>query len=290
MSKSVQAASPTYSPSYVPTYVPTLLPTISPTYMSMPTSQGKSGKTGGKTGKGSVPSSSSNLCEKRFDLAWEANANADFVIATTKEEMKARCDFDTTNTKYSPFAPNLSCPFIFTPKTGFLDTESEVIEYFNNITGTIGQSIGQAFWLFQLYCQCQQGYDLGCSSKIPHGPPSKEMGYVYGSVHVSSYSEFIPASTPAERAEYCALAGIWNGDFDPGNFFDLPKDVQECGCFWVGEAQEMVDDCPGVDLGAFFIDPTGLANLTNMVNSMEHVGTSWRQNLTLIMAGKWGKL
>ncbi|KAL3784485.1 hypothetical protein HJC23_013628 [Cyclotella cryptica] len=282
----VSSTSPTYSPSYIPTYLPTSTPTIAPISMSMPPSSGgKSGKSGGKAGKSSYPSSSWNLCEKRFDLAWEANVNADYVIATTKQEMAKRCEFDTTDTSSNPFAPNLSCPFIYTNKTGFLDNQTAVIAFFRTLTSDA--VVGNTFWLFQMYCQCKQGYDLGCASKIPHGPSSTDIGYNYGNVHVSSYSEFIPASTPAERAEYCAFAGIWNGDFDLDNYYDLPKDVQDCGCFWVGEAQEMVDDCPGVDLGAFLIDPTNPTNFTNMANSAEHIGTSWRQNLTLMMAGKW---
>eukprot|EP00804_Cyclotella_cryptica_P024984 CCRYP_015510-RA/>CCRYP_015510-RA protein AED:0.27 eAED:0.27 QI:331/1/1/1/0.5/0.33/3/566/388 len=232
--------SPTYMPSYVPTYMPTVQQSgksrkVDPDYYDddsiiIRTKSGKTGSGGGKSGKGSSPNS--NVCKKRLDLAWEANVNADFVIAQTKNELKERCAFDTTNTNQSPFAPNLSCPFIYTPDTGFLDNEAAVVAFFGNLTGD--DVTGTAFWLFQLYCECDAGIDNECLTKVPS----------------------LSSSSSAGKVDYCTFAGIWNGDFALGNYFDLDKEVQTCGCYFVSVEQEGIDNCPGVDLGAFFVDPT----------------------------------
>lgn len=88
---------------------------------------------------------------------------------------------------------------------------------------------------------------MGCASTVPHGPPTT----IIDGKETSSYSEFIPFSTPAKRAKYCKFAGVWNGDFDVQDVH-VPEEVMKCGCFWVGTAQEMVGECPGVELGAFF--------------------------------------
>ncbi|KAL7489751.1 hypothetical protein ACHAW6_015445 [Cyclotella cf. meneghiniana] len=231
---------PTYMPSYVPTaYTPTVEPSgkarkVDPDNYDDDSiiTRTKSGKTdsgGGKGGKGSNPTS--NVCEKRFDLAWEANVKVDYAIADTKTQMKEQCAFDTTNTAASPFAPNLSCPFIYTPDTGFLDNETAVVNYFLNITGS--DSIGIAFWLFQLYCGCDLGINEQCLDKVPT----------------------LTGSSPEGNIPYCTFAGIWNGDFALNNYFDLDNDVQTCGCYFVSVEQLGVDNCPGVDLGAFFVNP-----------------------------------
>ncbi|KAL7518137.1 hypothetical protein ACHAWX_002993 [Stephanocyclus meneghinianus] len=240
---STMVTDPTYMPSYVPTsYTPTVEPSgkarkVDPDNYDDDSiiTRTKSGKTdsgGGKGGKGSIPTS--NVCEKRFDLAWEANVNASYIIARTKNDLKQLCAFDTTNTAASPFAPNLSCPFIYTPDTGFLDNETEVVDYFVNMTNVPnGTAVGTAFWLFQMYCECQLGIGNGCLASVPN----------------------LTSSSPDGKIQYCTFAGIWNGDFALNNYFELDNDVQTCGCYFVSVEQLGVDNCPGVDLGAFFVNP-----------------------------------
>jgi hypothetical protein len=94
--------------------------------------------------------------------------------------------------------------------------------------------------LINLYCDCYYGYDLGCINDLP--------------------------STPQEREEYCIFAGVWNGDFDSGGGGGstgksgkegggLSQEVLDCGCFWIGQEKEKVGNCPGVDLGYFYVSP-----------------------------------
>jgi hypothetical protein len=197
-----------------------------------------------KSGKATGPSG--GLCSKRLELAWESNKAANNTLqVNSPEEFTERCEFDTD----PDFYPNLSCPFFFDPDEGFLDTENKLVNFIGN------ETIAKAFYDFQLYCQCQQAFELKCTSKIPHGPPTAEIDFGYGDVLVPSYSEYIPASSPEVRAEYCAFGGIWNGDFDLENFYDLSADVQDCGCFWLYQAKEMVGTCPGVDLGFNYTVP-----------------------------------
>lgn len=192
-----------------------------------------------KSGKATGPSG--GLCSNRLVLASKSNDAAGNILqVNSPEEITERCEFDTD------FDANLSCPFIFTPDEGFADTEDKISYLFGG-----NQTIGEALYDFLLYCQCQQAFELKCTSKIPHGPPTAEIDFGYGNVLVPSYSEYIPASSPEVRAEYCAFGGIWNGDFDLENFYDLSADVQDCGCFWLYQAKEMVGTCPGVDLGVF---------------------------------------
>ena len=150
---------------------------------------------------------------------------------------------------------NLGCPFLYIPNNpnstspdgfGFVEGVQGYDQIFNNKT------VATAFNNFALYCSCYQGYDLGCASTIPHGPPIKTVEYASGEVTVNGYSEYIPYSSPYTRSEYCKLVGVWNGDFERDVIHDLPEDVNECGCYWIGNAKDMVDECPGVELGAFF--------------------------------------
>jgi len=143
---------------------------------------------------------------------------------------------------------NFGCPFIYYPPMGFIKGEEQYVDIF-------GEKVGEAFQALAMYCECYQGYELGCAAKIPHGPPTTMQEYperTPSEVIVPSYSEYIPVSTPGERTEYCKLVGVWNGDFDTDIVPELEEDVVDCGCYFIGQAQDMVDQCPGVDLGAFF--------------------------------------
>lgn len=232
------AAATTTTPTHVPSYFPTYVPSYAPTMSS-----GKSRKVDpddydddavGKAAKGSGKSGKSSpfvdYCAQSFEKAWEANVEAGKVIAETREEMKEQCNFDTTNTPKSPFTPNLACPFIYTPDTGFLDEKEEVIEYFENITGS--NETGIAFFAFQMYCECAKGLNEKCVTKIPDIPPIDDTGL-----------------------DYCIFASIWNGDIALEKINTLDEEVQECGCTFVGTEKEGVADCPGLALGDNFIDP-----------------------------------
>jgi hypothetical protein len=81
---------------------------------------------------------------------------------------------------------------------------------------------GEAVASVALYCSCYQGYELGCSNKLP--------------------------STPQEKDEYCKFAGVWNGDFNSKEV-KLSRETNDCGCFWISQVTDEVGNCPGVDLG-----------------------------------------
>jgi hypothetical protein len=110
-----------------------------------------------------------------------------------------------------------------------LNTEEEVVEFLTNDKG-FDKTVGEAFWLFQMYCECRNGIDKGCATKIPN-------------ISENPLSE--------EGVEYCKFTGVWNGDFELDNFYDLPEEVQQCGCYFVQKTGSVTDTCPGVDLGAF---------------------------------------
>jgi hypothetical protein len=187
-------------------------------------------------------SSKGGTCDKRLADAYnQIRALPDaFGVVTSPSEITAACAFDPTE------AFNLGCPFVYTTVRGFLDSEELYQAEFND-----NDAVGSAFWSFVLYCQCHQAFDLGCAAKIPHGPPTAYIDYKIGSKVMNSYSEFIPTSTPEKRLDYCQMAGVWNGDFDSSIVSQFSSAVNDCGCFFVGTAKDMVGTCPGVDLGAF---------------------------------------
>lgn len=204
------------------------------------TSSSSSHSSSSSTGKSSK-SSKGGTCDKRLTDAYNQIRALpdDFGVVTSPSEITAACAFDPTN------AFNYGCPFVYTTYWGFIDSEELYQAGFDN------DAVGSAYWSFVLYCQCHQAFDLGCAAKIPHGPPSAFIDYEIGTKVVNSYSEFIPASTPEKRLDYCQMAGVWNGDFDTSVSRDFSPEVRDCGCFFVGTAKDMVGTCPGVDLGAF---------------------------------------
>lgn len=176
--------------------------------------------------------SSKSPCEKALEKAWEANIAAGYVIAETKDAMREMCEFDSHTV-----TPNLGCPFIYFPDAGFLDSRAKVVNFFDTIGN--GNTVGTAFWKFQMYCECAKGNDDKCVTKIPDIPPINGTGL-----------------------DYCIFSSIWNGDIELDLLNELlNEEVRSCGCTFVGTEKESVNLCPGLDLGANFIDP--LESLTN---------------------------
>jgi len=147
------------------------------------------------------------------------------------------------------FEYGLGCTnIIFLPGVGFTTNATEA-------DSSLTPEEQEAFDAIVQYCDCFNAYEQGCAAAIPHGPPSSTVDFGMGEVGVNSYSEFIPFSSPAARAEYCIFAGIWNGDIDTDILPELDPTVQTCGCHWIGQARQMVGTCPGIELGAFFEPP-----------------------------------
>lgn len=185
---------------------------------------------------------SSRICSERLEVAFMELMKVDPDIKTPSD-VTDLCYFRPPK---EPAEYNLGCPFVYSPTFGFPEGE-EYVEYLGG-NGTTLESLAQ-------YCECYQGIELGCAMKIPHGPPSSRVVYpdVMKSVVVNGYSEYIPYSTPAVRVEYCMMVGVWNGDFDSNIVDDFAPYVADCGCYFISQAREMVDQCPGVDLGSFYV-------------------------------------
>ena len=235
----------------------------SPSNGEVPSSPGKAPSRGPKSNKGNPIGSKSRkgtnvICAKRLDIAFEdiqvLGPNGPFGLIETPSDVTDLCAFFPPD-EGEP--PNFGCPVLYAPDVGFVsgDEYEEVLS---------PPEAASAFESLELYCNCYSGLELGCAAKIPHGPPTSSKVYEYVTsdgeqvtkeVIVPGFSEYIPASTPGERAEYCKMVGVWNGDFPPEVADDLSDEVEMCGCYFIGQAQEMVDQCPGVDLGAFFQFP-----------------------------------
>ena len=208
----------------------------------------KSGKVskGGKTGSGSSGSGSSDSgdmtptinpipvpvplspCDKRLDIAFEALSvlpgfeNPDFPLPQTPEDIATEvCAFDGVNSRF-----NTGCgSVLFAPDAegnlGFLDPSELFVDIDN------ADLFVAAFDALILYCDCRAAYELGCAAKIPSGDDAETLG------------------------EFCLFGAVWNGDV-PLAETELEEDVVDCGCFWIGQVTDEVDNCPGVELGAFF--------------------------------------
>mmetsp|Transcript_36085 Transcript_36085/g.77799 ORF Transcript_36085/g.77799 Transcript_36085/m.77799 type:complete len:419 (+) Transcript_36085:96-1352(+) len=233
-----------HSPAKAPSNAPPSRAKSGKNFPMPSSSRGKSRKDDSKSGKSEEDGPPSTICSKRLSIAFDQITSLDpdddgpFGLVTEPSDVTDLCYFMPPDEQNQDF--NFGCPFLFIPGLGFVQGEEEYVEIF-------GEEAGVAFQSFVMYCQCYQGLELGCAAKIPHGPPAP-------SESVNGYSEFIPFSTPDDRAEYCKMAGVWNGDFDSDDV-ELTPDVEECGCFFVGQAQDMVDQCPGVELGEFFEFP-----------------------------------
>ncbi|KAL7461360.1 hypothetical protein ACHAXS_001777 [Conticribra weissflogii] len=182
-------------------------------------------------------------CNKRRQIAFDILKTFNGTNLTEPAEVTTLCEFFPAPDE--PF--NFGCPIFFTPDDGFLTPD-----FFLSIGNLLA---AQAYNALSKYCECYQGYELGCAGKVPHGPPLSTFNYgatsASGEVFIPSYSEYIPFSTPATRADYCKFAAVWNGDISPKDF-PLTEELEDCGCFFVTTAKDMLRDCPGVDLGAFY--------------------------------------
>ena len=41
----------------------------------------------------------------------------------------------------------------------------------------------------------------------------------------------------------------------------------DCGCFWIGQEKDLVGNCPGVDLGQFYVAPKNVTTASNVTTS-----------------------
>jgi hypothetical protein len=186
---------------------------------------------------------STGVCNRRLILAFNSIQQLpDFFpgIFVPEDVTTKLCPFVTPTSEDPRY--NLGCPFVFIPAdytgTGVPPTNffpkgvKEYVDLFEDLCSvdpncnqdTTAEE-AEALANVALYCSCYQGYDLGCSNKLP--------------------------STPQKKDEYCEFAGVWNGDFNSTDV-ELSRETNDCGCFWISQVTNEVGNCPGVDLGYFF--------------------------------------
>ena len=126
-------------------------------------------------------------------------------------------------------APNLSCTFRFVLDAGF--SKGNLDFYTNHPVSGIPSDV---FYAIELFCECYHGHELGCATKIPR------QGDDFTGLNINGAA--------AKWLNYCKAAGVWNGDYETSDAA-LSSEVKACGCYFIGQARELVDECPGVDLG-----------------------------------------
>jgi len=191
--------------------------------------------------------SHSGVCSKRLHEAYELGSQLPYFDIKEMEDVTKLCSFVTPTDEAPTY--NQGCPFSFEPANVFGPGDpltnffpkgvKEYEELFQKLSQKFCDSScdnlacvqsclqnaaaeGEAVASVALYCSCYQGYDLGCSNKLP--------------------------STPQEKDEYCKFAGVWNGDFKSKEV-KLSRETNDCGCFWISQVTDEVGNCPGVDLG-----------------------------------------
>ncbi len=161
--------------------------------------------------------------------------------------------------------PNWGCPVVADGDVLFADGyfADTGFDYFLAFGPT-----GYIDWKFNEYCECHQGYELGCAAKIPYpeyGPillpeiPDAGDSQVAGPYFADSV--VYPGDNHKKWLDYCKFVAIWNGDvthavedddlredYTLALYDGLSKEVQECGCFFIKSAEGMVGECPGVSL------------------------------------------
>lgn len=134
--------------------------------------------------------------------------------------------------------PNFGCTIGFSPSIGDVPEKwSQGDMFFWE-----GRN-ADTYAALELYCECHLGIDRGCATKIPRIGDNE----AFPGSTISSTS-----STVQKWLEYCKFSGVWNGDFLLGGDFQLAKEVEECGCYFISQERSGIDSCPGLNLGEFF--------------------------------------
>ena len=176
----------------------------------------------------SMPAASSkaakmNPCAHRLELARESL----LVIGEDmdEEDINEVCHYQPEGIHHPEFpsGPNFGCTFAFHPQFGWSQGSKEFWGQF------VDSEWAQMYVALEMYCECHAGIEDGCATKIPREEGDKKW------------------------VDYCKGAGVWNGDFLLEDT-SLTKEVETCGCHFIGATREKIDDCPGVNLGEFFCD------------------------------------
>ena len=178
----------------------------------------------------SSKSAKSGVCAHRLELLKDALDASGYGTELTDEEINELCHYQPDGILPSelPSGPNFGCPLGYFPgyPPGFQWSQGK-LAFWDQLDNDAEDRA--AYHALEMYCECHVGFDDGCAAKIPHEEGDKKW------------------------LDYCKAAGVWNGDFLLEDV-SLTKEVEECGCYFIGHVQESIDECPGVNLGEFFCE------------------------------------
>jgi hypothetical protein len=149
-------------------------------------------------------------------------------IVIPEEKLYEICKYPIDDT-----VPNSSCPFVYVNGDGFSNGD---LAFYAKHTDNLSGFSPELRLAIELFCECYLGYDLGCAAKIPR--------------QGADFASLGNNGAAAKWANYCVAAGIWNGDFRASDVI-LSSEVKQCGCYFIGQAREQINSCPGVDLGFY---------------------------------------
>jgi len=151
-----------------------------------------------------------------------------------------------------PYGPNFGCALGYLPILGpsppiLLPEDANWSlgrkDWWLSLPFGIDPDEADVYAALEMYCECHVGIDDGCAAKVTR----RGDDLIF---HDEKYAA-------KEWVEYCKFAGIWNGDFSIDTTV-LTEEVEECGCYFISQARDMIDSCPGVNLGEFFCDAVGV--------------------------------
>ena len=121
-----------------------------------------------------------------------------------------------------PYGPNFGCPLGYFPFNNEGNEWSQGSFYWWMSLGFgIDEDEADVYAALEMYCECHVGIDDGCAAKV---------------TRLGDNLIFHDEKNAAkEWVDYCKFAGIWNGDFSIDDEIVLTEDVEDCGCYFVGD-------------------------------------------------------
>ena len=131
-----------------------------------------------------------------------------------------------------PSGPNFGCTLGYFPGAPEGSQWSKgKKEWWGSLPFSIDEQDAEVYSALEMYCECHVGIQDGCDAKIPREPGSKKW------------------------TEYCKGVAVWNGDaLLEDSIAEITEEVKECGCYFIGQVQDKIDECPSVNLGEFFCE------------------------------------
>jgi len=184
----------------------------------------------------SPKSEKTGACDYRLEILLSELEDI-LIFDLDEEEINALCHYQPESVLPNlPSGPNFGCALGYNPlNPGFPWSLGKKDWYTSNFP--ITSDLADVYAASEMYCECHLGIDDGCAAKVTRRGDD-----------LIFHDE---KNAAKEWVDYCKFAGIWNGDFR-NDMTVLTKEVEECGCYFVSQARDMLASCPGVNLGEFF--------------------------------------